>query len=112
MQMGQRNGENNHQIVSGPRFSVIGIVTIWHRNRVMQRSFICSNGHSFIVFDKVEGSPQETVRKIYFGVHCPLCSSICEIDWPSSRTFRLVAIDTLPSEKSSPMIDVTGHGAH
>jgi hypothetical protein len=72
----------------------------------MQRSFICSNGHSFIVFDKVEGSPQETVRNIYFGVHCPLCSSICEIDWPSSRTFKVVAIDSLPSGKGSPMIEV------
>ena len=60
-----RDSENNHQMVNGPRFTVSGIVAIWSGNTVMQRSFICRNGHSFIVFDKIEGSTREIVRKIF-----------------------------------------------
>ena len=41
-------------------------------------------------FDKVEG-PSDEIREIHFGVHCPLCGAICEIDWPSNRPFKIVA---------------------
>ena len=80
--------ENFTKIESGPPFFVSG--AHWSGNTVMERSFICNNGHPFRVFDKVEG-PSDEIREIHFGVHCPLCGAICEIDWPSNRPFKIVA---------------------
>jgi hypothetical protein len=60
----------------------------------MERTYVCPNGHPFRVTDETDKPPTPNTHEVYFGVTCPQCGSIYEINWPSGRTFKVKTLST------------------
>jgi hypothetical protein len=60
----------------------------------MERFYICIHGHSFRVTDNTDRPPSKSENEVYFGVSCPVCSSVYEIHWPSGRPFKVERLST------------------
>jgi hypothetical protein len=57
----------------------------------MERSFVCGNGHSFKLFDEREELSPQNFSDVSFAVHCPICSAITDVSWPSNHAFKVAA---------------------